>query len=54
MENIVYNQLMFFSTFRWCSAVVLDIFTESDEAFCILLIENNAGDYAKMHCEQKN
>ena len=28
-------------------------FTESDEAFCILLIENNAEDYAKMHCEQK-
>ena len=29
--------------------VISEIFTESDEALCILLIENNAEDYAKMY-----
>jgi len=32
---------------------ISEIFTESDEALCILLIENNADDYAKMFREQR-
>ena len=36
-----------------CNIVISEIFTESDEALCILLIENNTEDYAKMYCEQK-
>ena len=32
---------------------ISDIFTESDEALCILLIENNAHDYKKMYLEQR-
>ena len=36
-----------------CDIVVLKIFTESNDALCILLIENNAEDYAKIHREQK-
>ena len=36
-----------------CSAVVSEVFTESDNVLCILLIENNAEDYAKMHRDQK-
>ena len=36
-----------------CNVVISEIFTASDEALCILLIENNAEDYAKMFQEQK-
>ena len=54
---VSYCLIHFTTSINWrykaCSAVVSDIFTESDEAFCILLIENNAGDYAKMHREQR-
>ena len=32
---------------------ISDIFTESDEALCILLIENNANDYIKMYNERR-
>ena len=32
---------------------ISDIFTESDEALCILLIENNAHDYSKMYHERR-
>ena len=35
------------------SVVISEIFIESDEALYILLIENNADYYAKMHREQK-
>ena len=31
----------------------MDIFTESDEALCILLLENNVEDYAKIHDMKK-
>ena len=30
------------------NAVVSDIFTQSDEAFAMLLLENDANDYVKM------
>ena len=58
LQTLVSYCLIHFTTsinwrYKACSAVVSDIFTESDEAFCILLIENNAGDYAKMHREQR-
>ena len=58
LQTLVSYCLIHFTTsinwrYKACSAVVSDIFTESDEAFCILLIENNAGDYAKMHHEQR-
>ena len=33
--------------------VISDIFTPSNEALCILLLENNATDYVKMHDEQR-
>ena len=36
-----------------CNIVIPEIFTESDEELCILLIENNVEDYAKMHRKQK-
>ena len=54
---VSYCLIHFTTSINWrykaCSAVISDIFTESDEALCILLIENNAGDYAKMHREQR-
>ena len=34
--------------YKACNSCISEIFTESDEALCILLIENNATDYAKM------
>ena len=39
--------------YKACNSCISDIFTESDEALCILLIENNADDYAKMYREQR-
>ena len=33
--------------------VISDIFTVSDEALCILLLENNAADYAMMLKEKR-
>ena len=35
------------------SVVISEIFTESDAALYILLIENNVEDYTKMHRDQK-
>ena len=58
LHTFVSYCLIYFTTsinwrYKECSAVILDIFTESDKTLCILLIENNAGDYAKMHREQR-
>ena len=39
--------------YKACNMAISDIFTESDEALCILLIENNADDYARMYCEKR-
>ena len=36
------------------SVVISGIFTPSDEALSILLLENNAADYVAMHREQRN
>ena len=35
------------------STCISDIFTDSDEALCILLLENNAEDYKKIYEEQR-
>ena len=35
------------------SLVLSDIFTQSNKALCILLLENNTADYASMHHEQR-
>ena len=47
---VSYCLIHFTTSINWrykaCSTVISDIFTESDEALCILLIENNAEDYA--------
>ena len=52
-----YCLIPFTTSINWrysvCSVVISDIFTESDEALCILLIENNAEDYDIMHRKQK-
>ena len=49
--------IQFTTSFNWrynaYSVVISDIFTPSDEALCILLLENNAADYVKMHDEQR-
>ena len=54
---VSYCLIHFTTSINWrykaCTAVISDIFTETDEALCILLIENNACDYAKMHREQR-
>ena len=54
---VSYCLIHFTTSINWrykaCSAVISDIFTESDKALCILLIENNANDYAKIHREQR-
>ena len=54
---VSYCLIHFTTSINWrykaCCAAISDIFTESDEAMCILLIENNAADYAKMHREQR-
>ena len=36
------------------NTLILDIFTESDVASYILLLENNAEEYAKIHDMNKN
>ena len=64
MENIElfqtfvsYCLIHFTTSLNWqykaCSVVISEIFTVSDEALCILLLENNAADYAVMHKEQR-
>ena len=54
---VSYCLIHFTTSINWrynaCSVVISEIFTDSDEALCILLIENNAEDYAKMYREQK-
>ena len=35
------------------NALILDISTESDEALCILLLENNVEDYAKIYDKER-
>ena len=35
------------------STLISDIFTDSDEALYIILLENNAGDYKKMPLRKK-
>ena len=39
--------------YKATSVVISDIFTESDEALCILLMENNADDFTKAYHEQR-
>ena len=47
----------FTSSYNWrynaSSSAVSEIFTPSDEALCILLLENNAADYVVMNREQR-
>ena len=54
---INYCLIHFTTSMNWrykaCESLISDIFTESDEALCILLIENNASDYGKMQREQR-
>ena len=57
-ETLVSFCLINFTTsFNWrynaYSVVISEIFTPSDEALCILLLENNMADYVKMHDEQR-
>ena len=57
-ETLVSFCLINFTTsFNWrynaYSVGISEIFTPSDEALCILLLENNAADYIKMHDEQR-
>ena len=57
-ETLVSFCLINFTTsFNWrynaYSVGISEIFTPSDEALCILLLENNAADYVKMHDEQR-
>ena len=58
LQTFVSYCLIYFTTslywrYNACNVVISEIFTASDEALCILLIENNADDYAKMFQEQK-
>ena len=50
---VSYCLIHFMTSIDWryntCSVVISEIFTESDEVLCFLLIENNAEDYAKMN-----
>ena len=54
---VSYCLIHFTTSLYWrynaCNVVISEIFTASDEALCILLIENNADDYVKMFQEQK-
>ena len=54
---VSYCLIHFTTSINWrykaCNTCISEIFTESDEALCILLIENNADDYAKMYHEQR-
>ena len=57
-ETLVSFCLIHFTTsFNWrynaYSVVIYELFTPPDEALCILLLENNAADYVKMHDEQR-
>ena len=53
---VSYYLIHFTTSMNWrykaCVTCISEIFTESDEALCILLIENNADDYTKMYHEQ--
>ena len=53
---VSYCLIHFTTSINWwynaCSVVISEIFTDSDEALYILLIENSAEDYAKMYREQ--
>ena len=54
---VSYCLIHFTTSINWrykaCNTCISEIFTDSDEALCILLIENNADDYAKMYREQR-
>ena len=54
---INYCLIHFTTSINWrykaCNTIVSDIFTETDEALCILLLENNAGDYKRAFDEQR-
>ena len=54
---VSYCLIHFTTSINWrykaCNTCISEIFTESDEALCILLIENNADNYAKMFREQR-
>ena len=57
-ETFVSFCLIHFTTsFNWrynaSSLVISEIFTPSDEALCILLLENNAADYVVMNRDQR-
>ena len=39
--------------YKATSVVISDIFTESDEELCILLMENSADDFTKVYHEQR-
>ena len=47
---VSYCLIHFTTSINWryntCSVVISEIFTDSDKVLCILLIENNAEDYA--------
>ena len=58
LETLVSFCLTHFTTlYNWryntYLVVISDIFTPSDEALSIFLLENNAVDYVKMHDEQR-
>ena len=52
-----YCLIHFTTSMNWrykaCNTCISGILTEMDEALCILLLENNAGDYKKTFDEQK-
>ena len=39
--------------YKACDSVISDIFTVTDEALCILFLENNADDYVRVYQEKK-
>ena len=39
--------------YKACDSVISDIFTITDEALCILFLENNADDYVRVYQEKK-
>ena len=39
--------------YKACDSLISDIFTVTDEALCILLLENNADDYVRVYEEKK-
>ena len=54
---VSYCLIHFTTSINWrykaCNSTISQIFTESDEALCILLIENNAKDFARTYHEQR-